>query len=292
MEIDWEAIVISEAWIEHLERLALRRFGEGVLADEASTFVLDRISENNWSKLSQFRGKAKPETFLYKISSQLLEEFSRQRFGRLRPPAWLEREGGLWLRIWKMLCLERQPSTRVTDILSLEECRDKPYIEAIQKTIKARIPDCGITLYTVAIDHTGSQNEADTSNSSAIELKGNATLEQSLGHQELEEVCFLFAELLENLDCPSNSGMNDNIQHWKDLSVLQESINLSEEETLVLRMAFQEGLQLKVIAQALSMPAYQPGRMLKRLFSRISESLRATSVDMEHIASLLVESET
>ena len=59
----------------------------------------------------------------------------------------------------------------------------------------------------------------------------------------------------------------------------------------MLRMAFSEGLKLNVIAQALGMPAYQPGRILKRIFKDINTILSQANVHVDELSTLLAEVE-
>lgn len=289
MDIDWKKIVFDPMRIKQLEVLAQRRFNDGGLAEEATTFLIEQLSNDDWRRLKIFSGDAKPETFLYSIAINLLEEFSRRRFGRLRPPEWLKREGGLWIRIWKMLCLERQTRDRVLDLCCAQTRRDPDFVLSVIKTIRARLPSCGVQNISVSLDR-------DHTEDVPLEIATAVTLEESLAKAELEERLALFAELLENLHRPSNSLAETKARlnagfDMEELHKLRRNLNCSEEEILVLRMAFQEGLRLNVIATALGMPSYQPGRILKRVFKSMLTALQSSGIATDRLHSLLAEVE-
>lgn len=286
MHVDWKAIVFSPDWMEQLDRIAIRRFSDTALSEEASSYVIEKITDNDWKRLQSFSGGSKPETFLYSVTSNLLEEFSRERFGRRRPPEWLKREGGVWLKTWKMLCLERQPSAHIIDLLCSREKRSPEFVGGLIKVIKARIPSCGEKPKTISLDQSGQNDDRDYHETLSPE---QPSIEQSLDKAELEDRLLLLSELLETLGSPSNTEMG--ILDQIDLTELRKNLALEEEEILVVRMAYKEGFKLKLIATALNMPSYQPGRILKGVFKKMEAALQASNVDPQTIRELLVEVE-
>ena len=141
--IDWHTIILQPQWLTRLERQAFKRFSQQGLAEEACSYVLEKLSQNHWASCQQYTGKAKPETFLYTLVGNLLEEFARKRFGRPRPPQWLQREGDLWVKLWKMVCLERQLIPIVVEQFAQQSERATEFVHSIIRTIKARLPWCG-----------------------------------------------------------------------------------------------------------------------------------------------------
>jgi RNA polymerase sigma factor (sigma-70 family) len=290
---DWRKIIFDPDWMKRLDALAARRFKPVVVAEEATTFVIEKLSNNHWQRLHGFSGKAKPSTYAYSAAVNLLEDYSRKRFGRPRPEAWLQREGGIWLKIWTMHCLERQSKDKIIHTLCNQEKRETDFVAAIIRTIKSRIPNCGAKNTTVSISHTDAL--ADEDDHSVI-IPSQITLEASINRAELEERLSLFTELLENLHRPSNELPADNPAPMssavmKQLQRLRENLDLTEEEIIVMRMAFQEGLKLKMIAQVLGMPAYQPGRILKRVFKLIITALDDADIPAQDLQLLLAEVE-
>jgi len=85
-DVDWKSLVFESGWMQKLDQLAAKRFGAGGLAEEAGNYVIEQLSNDNWASLTSFKGQCKPETYLHTVTNNYLEEFSRKRFGRPRPP--------------------------------------------------------------------------------------------------------------------------------------------------------------------------------------------------------------
>lgn len=297
MTVDWHSIILNQAWLARLDNQALKRFGQAGLAEEASDYVLQQLADDNWNKCNTYTGKSKPETFLYILSNNLIEEFARKRFGRPRPPQWLKREGDLWVSVWKMVCLERQLVESVIDRLVHQGNRQQTLIAAIIKTIKAKLPWCGSSNREIPqsmICRYGNDEE-ETTAEDTIETD---TLEQQLDQNQLDENLLTISQLFSFLTCPSNTNnynQQENLQalaiNQAQLNLLQQAIQLTNEEQLLLNMVYQQGLKLKVVAQALNMPNYQPGRLLKGLLQRIEQALVTINLPMATLKELLREAQ-
>lgn len=294
MDVNWHSIIFDPSWLSQLEQLAAKRFCDVVTAEESVTYVLEKLSENNWRRLDSFAGGAQPTTYLHSIALNLIEEYARKRYGRLRAPEWLKREGGPWIRIWRMLCLERQPLDYVIQVFCGYEKREPPFITGIARTIKARIPTCGQQIGRQSISHTDQQESEDFD----VVLQDPMSLQQGIDRAELEERLLLFAELLQNSNGPSNRTMGKKNTTDKpenidlDVSVLNtvfDIADLTEEELLILNMAYQQGLKMNVIAKALNMQGYQPGRILKKVFIRLIDALEQSGLDVDNLKALIKE---
>ena len=84
----WQVRVLSEAWLSKIDVKASKRFSQKGLAEEAAAYVLDYLSADNWARCRQYSGKASIEGYLNRLVSNALEDFSRKRFSRPRPPTW------------------------------------------------------------------------------------------------------------------------------------------------------------------------------------------------------------
>ena len=174
----------------------------------------------------------------------------------------------------------------VIDTLCKGEKRQADFVNSVVKTIKGRLPWCGVKFKLIPVEHT------DTHDDDTALLSSSGSLEYDIDKQHLEEKLTLFAELLENADCPSNTNSKTEFKENSAIFFeLQSKLDTSEEDMLVLRMAFSEGLKLNVIAQALGMPAYQPGRILKRIFKDINTILSQANVHVDELSTLLAEVE-
>ena len=278
MDVDWACLVLQPQWLQRLDKLALKRFTQQGLAEEASTYVLDKLSADNWACCQQYAGNAKAETYVLTLTTHLLEEFSRKRFGRVRPPEWLKREGELWIRTWKMICMERQATASVIDQLTNSAIRSTEFVQGMITTIKARLPWCGQSAREIpANEDTHVDNPADRSPSDSRQ-----TLETALDHDQMEDALLLVHQLLLSDDCPSEQNEDTHNMHYtaEQWQQLREHLSLDEEERLLLKMVYQQGLKLKVVAGALNMPDYQPGRLLKAIHQRIRDSLQAAKIEV------------
>ncbi|MEA2115005.1 MAG: hypothetical protein U9P36_06440, partial [Thermodesulfobacteriota bacterium] len=97
---------IAAHWLL-INRIAERRFIDTNCAEEAALYVMNRLEEDNCRRLCTFSGRSKFSTFFRSLTIRLLEDFSRKKFGRVRPPAWITALGGIWVTLFQLLCLQR-----------------------------------------------------------------------------------------------------------------------------------------------------------------------------------------
>ena len=276
---DWPQQVFDPDWQQQLEKHARRRFIEPVTAEEACSFVLDKLSEDDWARCKTFKGQAKPGTFLYSLSARLFEEFSRQRYGRARPPAWLQQQGDFWVRLWKSICLERHSPDSVIDKLCRNGRYDAGIVRNIIRTIKARLPWCGVSNLPVPAEFTSPDGEE-----LSLLDAGSAgdSLEDALARNHLQETLATLAALLNDTDAFTDIEP-DAIQRAR------QSLTLDEESLLMLRLHFQEGLGFSAIARALGVPNHQPGRQIKKSLGDIHSALEHAGLHLRSAADALKE---
>ena len=77
MDLDWHKLVLTTEWLERIDRLALRRFGQPGLAEEAAAYVLDGLADGDWAVCRHYSGRSRPEHYLLTVINNLFEEFSR-----------------------------------------------------------------------------------------------------------------------------------------------------------------------------------------------------------------------
>jgi len=281
--IDWQAIIFSPDWMEKLDKLALRRFGEGGLAEEASSYVIECLSKNNWQALTGFKGNAKPETYLHTLTSNYIEEFSRKRFGRPRPPEWLKRQGEFWVTIWKLICMERQIAQTVID--RFNDLRDSHYIKDVIRTIKARIPWCGSGTKEVST-HSLEQNNDESPNLDNL-LTDHSSPDALIDDAHGTELLLLLNCLLNGSDS-LESALDSSSEIYESLTkkfnTFSQKIELSTEETLILKMVYQDGLKKSAVAKSLGMQAHLPGRILKRAFNKIESAMDHAGFNIDDIS--------
>ncbi|VAW96235.1 hypothetical protein MNBD_GAMMA22-1262 [hydrothermal vent metagenome] len=291
--INWHSLVFGSGWLQKLDKLAARRFAEGGLAEEATTYVIDKLSADEWQCLASFQGQCKPESYLYTVTSNYLEEFARKRFGRLRAPEWLKQQGTLWLQVWKMICLERQLIPSVIEHLCSKNIRDVSVIKNAITTIKARLPWCGSDSHR---EQAANTTEIQDDYNPTIIIATNDSPERELTETVYADSLLLISSLMN--DKPVEAVFGDNasalaanyLKKNKDkITMIQQKLQLTDEEKIVLRMFFQDGLKKSVIAKSLGMQQHIPGRLLKLVLKRISQVFHDLNINLNDINELSME---
>lgn len=283
LNINWSEQVFNPAMMAQIDRMASRRFTYQGLAEEATTYVIEHLAHDDWNRCRQFNGSSKPETFLKVIIARALEDFSHKKFGKPRPPVWLKNQGETWITVWKMVCLERQmPESVKHAMCNINQSLE--YINDIIRTIKARLPWCGeVTIETPAHATDGNEFSID-------ELGNTCSLEEmSIAQQQQGWLLFLAAllnhsNIVDTKDSLSRHTELSDFQH--SLYLLNQHLNLSNEERLLLTLVYQENYKLTNAAKALGLAEHQPARMLKKIHQRIDSGLAQVGMPLDDLKAL------
>lgn len=282
--MDWGQLFLQPQWLTRIDKLAERRFGAGGLAEEASSYVLEALSADNWSRCQQFKGNSRPETYIYTLANNALEEFSRRRFGRMRPPEWLKREGPTWVELWKRLCMERQLDDTVLDSFSASG-RELAIVREMVRTIKARMPWCGSSAQEIPVIYYDNHQDEEVSAADNLAWDDDAA---ERARQSSYEILVLALSYL--LDTPQNSSERAALEQNAEDKIAQlapvfdqlsATIALSDEERLVLSMVYRDGMKKNQVAAALGLHVHQPGRILTRVFDRIASAFSASGFNLD-----------
>jgi RNA polymerase sigma factor (sigma-70 family) len=293
---DWKTLIFDSAWIEGLDKLTKRRFGEGGLAEEASSYVIEKLSVDNWKVFDSFKGQSKPQTFLHSLASNLIEEFSRKRFGRPRPPEWLKRQGNLWVSVWRMLCLERRLPESIVDLLCAEQLREPNSVRTVMQTIKAKVPSCGQSIR----EQSSKTSVSDDENFAPEDLISSfntpeAQIENDHFAQVLEMISNLLngpqfsksitSETVKNSSINAKQAVDDG--SLNKAKALGDALQLEDQEWIILRMVYQDGIKLKIVAQTLGLKDYEPGRIVKRTLQKIRTALVSLGIETDQFSTCL-----
>jgi RNA polymerase sigma factor (sigma-70 family) len=286
--VDWQAFFFaaSNQWPERLQERAKRRFVDPTLAEEAYTYAFEQLSAQDWHILNGYHHQASPDTFLIAVYNNLLEDFARTRFGRHRPPVWLERLGTLWTRIYYLLCIERLDKPTVVERLSTPEGPDEIQIREVIRAIYARIPNCGATLGPKP------QRLADDPTDIDTPAPPSAIPENSLAEEELAALFQILAQFLAAHPSEPSATQHRNTQElargvrqrWHSL---QAALTLSSEECLILRLVYQENKKFAAVARALGIAEHQVRRQHARALKRLRTALHEAGLTAEMLRGLL-----
>ncbi len=235
-----------------INRLAERRFRDQLLAEEAALYVIDMLEKDDWQILRNYRGAARLQTYFSAVVYNLLEDFSRKRFGRVRPPPWLKKLGGIWLVLYRLLCLERFSYLEATG-QAADRYRHLPSsrIENIADRILGQIPSCGSPQYLQeSVENDEHHGTSHASVETAIEVKEREAL---------------FGCLHDQFFGASPGGSTERAAS----SLAGCRIELSGEERLLLKLRHMEGLSVSEAGKKLGLNRFQAHGRLRRLYERI-----------------------
>lgn len=261
--------------LEHwdlVNRLAQRRFSDDVLAEEAALYVLEQLSRDNWSCLSGYRGRARLKTFFSTVVYNQLEDFARKRFGRVRPPQWLKKLGGIWLLLYRLLCHERYSFTDAL-YLAADRHRHLPEdrIEQMAERILGEIPSCGKTQL--------SEDRFDDNVLNQAKEQEHISQQAGLELQQREQ-------FLAGLYCLLLGDRHDSLKLQALTKATTIPIVLTSDDRLLLKLCHHDGLSVAEAGRMVGLNRFQAHGKLRRLYKKIRESFEAGGCS-EEIALLL-----
>lgn len=250
-----------------INKIAVKRFGNTPLAEEAALVVMDGLRADNWRRIRDYKGRASFSTFIGVLAVRLMEDFARSRFGRPRPPAWLKGLGAMWKKLYNALCLERlHPDEAVEVLCQNESTIRKKEIENAAFEILARIPHCGA--------HQGLETVYDESDSAVITEAEGVKTETVLEKQQVELVFKTLLEIVLAVDLPADATTL--LDKYKKLK-----INLKQEERLLLKLCYQEDLSVAAAGKMIGMNRFQAHGRMKRLLSRLRDEFERVGLGDE-----------
>lgn len=263
--IDWKETILAN-W-QLLNRLAVRRFGYGSLAEEAALAVMDQLLADDARRLQGYEGRASAAAYLASVSWRLLEDFSRKRYGRRRAPLWIRTLGGVWLTLYTLLCLERLDIMEAVAIIRQRQAGDGDTDpEAAAWTIRQQVLDCGA--------HQGLEVAYEEELAVADDTPGLVGEQvERLERRERKELLAMLFRIL--TDAPEETVE----QNSGRLSLL--AIRLSPEERLLLSLVFRDELPVARAGAMVGLNRHQVHGRLRRLLERLRSELRQAGLDRE-----------
>jgi len=279
-----EAILgIDGEGLSVIDRLAAKRFDTEALAEEAAAYVLEKLSDNNWKRCENFAGNSQAKTWLISLTNNLLVDFSRYKFGRLRAPKWVHDEGKIWVDLWTALCKERRPLAEIVLRYDQSGVVNSTWVKQTAKIIKARIPNCGQKVFeaTSVADMSSLENQMhDDEEYTETGMSGSA-------REQFGNISD-FKKYIDNTDPSVATFEEDNIstafalaeQNSSKLSHLRQLLVMSDEERILFRMIYQEGMSVSKVAKAMSMPRHHASAIRDNCLSRIREAIALSDLDL------------
>lgn len=258
---------ILEHW-ELINRLAVRRFGDRPLAEEAALAAMNALLANDGERLQKHRAKSSFATYLASVTYHLLEDFARKRYGRKRAPLWIRNLGGIWLRLYTLLCLERlDPAEAIEFVLQKgDDDSGQTSLEDAAWTVKQQVTDCG--------SHQGLEVGYDEEQNPVIADEGNFIHQvDRVEDREKEHLFTMLFSILTEMDKMVDQS------NLKKLCTFDA--HLSYEEKLLLKLCYQDGLTVTAAGEMLGLNRHQAHGRLRRLLTRVREDLERIGLDQE-----------
>ncbi|WP_136796169.1 hypothetical protein [Desulfosediminicola ganghwensis] len=275
--IDWNKQITAH-W-KLIDVLAVRRFGKGTTAEEAALFVVDKLLADDCSRLKKYAGKADLSAFIATVCYRLLEDFARSRFGRKRAPLWIRNLGGFWLKLYRLLCLERldiAESVAAMDQQSRYSREINPGVDIEEAAwiIRQQVVDCGA--------HQGLEVELEQADADGDNKQNdNGRIpppRETLERQQREEMFrMLFTIMTDVAEEVVEGDLNR-------LCSLQ--IELNPEEKLLLKLCYQDGMNVTQAGQLLGLNRHQAHGRLRRLLSRLRDDFDRAGLAEEILGQL------
>ncbi|WP_448874279.1 hypothetical protein [Desulfobulbus propionicus] len=250
-----------------INRMAGCRFPREELAEEAALFVMDKLAEEDWRRLRAFTGQSTLTTYIGALSLRLLEDFARIRFGRVKPPSWVQRLGGIWETLFRLLCLERYTPAEAMEILATRQACSASVAEQAAFHLLGKIPHCG--------SHRGEQVEL-TEDLAAGEAHDEGTQPERQWEREEREQCLTALGSIVFDD-------HGDIVHTTRLldMVLKADISLEPRDRLLLKLCFRDGVAVAQAGRMLGWNRHQVHGRLRRLLQRLRRDLADAGLDRE-----------
>jgi len=230
--------LVFDHW-NFMTRLALKRFpNDNDMGDQALSYVLDKLEEQEWQRVIGWDGCGSFATFLAVLVTRLMTDFVRMKFGYHRPPTWIkEKQDVLWQRAFKLCTVDKYERREAIETLcsSTSEMSREEIEEMVSTVYSKCTKQARFSEGNIDIDQVEESSSEDDDG-----------IQENISNKQLLEV------LLEYIQADSSQVdtlVDDSIKDL--LSHLKESINMSDEDRLLLRLRFCEGLKVNEISKML-----------------------------------------
>ena len=244
--------LVFDHW-NFMTSLARKRFpNDNDMGDQALSYVLDKLEELEWQRIRGWDGNGSFATFLAVLVTRLMTDFVRSRFGYHRPPTWLkEKQDVEWQKAFKLCTVEKYERREAIEFLCSEASEmSREALEEIVNTVYSKcIKQARFSEGNIGIDQIEELPAMDDDK------------QDNINNKQLIEV------LMEYIQADTDAVVDDTVKDL--LSHLKSHIKMSDEDRLLLRLRFCEGLKINEIKQMLHLD----GNPYKRI-SRLIEDLR------------------
>ena len=248
-----------------IDQMAEKRFPDSTIADDAANYVLDELESKNWLKSEKCN--AKLSTYFRTVVRNAIENFSRKKFGRPRPPVWIKNKGTFWVEVFKKLCLERMSITDVLESMADPEKELRRYQlaeEAVYEILGSEI-NCRDSVLHRMSEIDDIDGEADS-----VEYKPDQLFSKLDQYQLRKSV--LSIVVADDINLPEFGHIK------KRLDSLKSKLKMREEDQVFLKLIYQDGLSRKEASQIMNWTSDKGNSLHRRLIEKISNLIEETGL--------------
>jgi len=273
--MDWQTLIFDpdKNWIARFDKIALKYFpNDESSAEAAVSEVLNRISENNYSKLNTSKVLINPPAYLTTVVTNLIRDIAISKYGKCRPPEWVKRMGEIWKQVHKLLCCHRQLPESITLSLS-DTSHSVNFIANICTEIKQNHAKCGHEV--VKPVNTGF-DDFDENNTPISEKLGGGSLEKCINNGDME----LLLNLISNLIYEQENTLKWNVGGW--IGKLENKIQLEPQQILILKLVFQEQKSISDVARLLNIKRHVVDYQLKQALGHLKDVFQVQGIEFSN----------
>ncbi len=230
--------LVFDQW-KFLGRLAERRFpNDDSMAQGALMFVLEKLETDHWKRVRAWEGQGAFHTFLAVLTARLMTDYTRSKFGHHRTPTWINNKNDTaWTKAYQLIIFQNHSRQDAIEILAVTyRGRERWYFEEMVATILAKNNRPARAIESqVPIDAVEDTSCCFESPEQDSKISEKALLEAVIGY----------------LSSNGDSSDNENEEVKRMLSLLNIELSMSEEDKLILKMRYCDGMTITAITKAL-----------------------------------------
>lgn len=255
---------VFDHWAQ-IQALSKRRFPQSEnLAEEAMGYLLVHLEANNWRRVRTWQGLGEFLPFITTLASRLLTDFAREKFGYVRKPTWLANQSDvMWDTAYRLIIIQDYGRHEAIELIATQyPTRERWFIEEVVSTVLIRCSKRPI--FTEP-------------NAPLDQAQGKAALasmpEEQLVAQDKERL----EALVEYLQTGAHTTESLPQRVRELLNHLTEHLHLTEEDRLLLRLRYVDGLKMEAIVKLLDLKG-DPYKRLNRIIKHLQNACRLTGL--------------
>ena len=264
--------LVFQHW-QYLQRIANKRFPyDSQLAEESLDYVLEKLEVKQWRRIREYQGRGFT-SFISVTANRLITDFCRKIGETPHVPKWISQRGAFWKKAYFMLCvkcLNRHEATQLLIDDAVTAGKQAEFAQSVVLEILHR-EKLRQKKQFVSVEND-SVNEPVSDNQAPMDL---------LDEMEVNQSRQLLFQLLDYLAEPQKTVSINNPQLKQWLEKLQPIFKLDSEDYLLLRLVYQQGLQVTEAGRRLHLNTNQVQGRHRRLLQRLSKALATCNLDTE-----------